>query len=240
MPRLWLLLVPRLRSAQSAIVDGLEQPGIVMDLIDQNVAENFARFEKNHDPTLVHAALETIEAAERNVPIDDKAARRLALSRRLNFFAALDRNIDPEWDASDLPVQGVQPLPDIAKRISGKEYLMQDNPPGWKKITFNFEEGKQEAQSIVVAQQSGDPQTTETVSLGMDNVYRMEKLEGGSFIARRCYWADDHTLVVSQLQSAPQLEETEIRVAFSGNKLKVHVEEKVFGNYTFDFEGTLA
>jgi len=80
-----------------------------MDLIDQNVAENFARFEKNHDPTLVHAALETIEAAERNVPIDDKAARRLALSRRLNFFAALARNIDPEWDASDLPVQGVQP-----------------------------------------------------------------------------------------------------------------------------------
>ena len=80
-----------------------------MDLTDKQVTEKFAAFEKNQDPTLVHEALDLIEATERDIPADDTAARKQALSRRLRFFAALDRNIDPMWDLKNVPVKGAAP-----------------------------------------------------------------------------------------------------------------------------------
>ena len=80
-----------------------------MDLTDKQVAEKFAAFEKNQDPAPVHEALNLIEAAERDVPVDDTAARKQAFSRRLRFFAALDRNIDPKWDPKNVPVKGATP-----------------------------------------------------------------------------------------------------------------------------------
>ena len=60
-----------------------------MDLTDQQVTEKFAAFEKDQDPTLVHEALDLIEAAERDMPVGDAAARKQALSRRLMFFCCI-------------------------------------------------------------------------------------------------------------------------------------------------------
>ena len=80
-----------------------------MDSIDQRVTEKFAEFEKKRDPSLIYEALDSIEAAESGMPVGDAAARKLAVSRRLHFFAALDRNIDPTWDPKKVPVQGVPP-----------------------------------------------------------------------------------------------------------------------------------
>jgi hypothetical protein len=81
----------------------------IMDFIDNQVTEKFVAFEKGQDATLVHEALDLIEAAERNVPVGDTVARKQAIARRLQFFAALDRNIDPQWDANALPVKGATP-----------------------------------------------------------------------------------------------------------------------------------
>jgi hypothetical protein len=86
-----------------------EQTLSAVDLTDKQVTEKFAAFEKDQDPTLMHEALDLIEAAERDVPAGDTAARKQALSRRLRFFAALDRNIDPKWDSKNMPVKGVTP-----------------------------------------------------------------------------------------------------------------------------------
>jgi hypothetical protein len=86
-----------------------EQTGSIMDLIDKRVAEKFAAFEKEQEPSLVYEALDTIEAAERDIPLGDATAREQAISRRLRFFAALDRNIDPIWDPKDMPAKGVPP-----------------------------------------------------------------------------------------------------------------------------------
>ena len=93
----------------SPLVEWTGQTESTMDLADQRVAERFADFEKAQDPTLVLEALETIEAAERDMPIGDAAARKQALSRRLRFFAALDRNVDPQWDPKKVPVRGTTP-----------------------------------------------------------------------------------------------------------------------------------
>jgi hypothetical protein len=86
-----------------------EQTLSIMDSTDKQVTEKFAAFEKEQDPVLVHEALDLIETAERDMPAGDTAARKQALSRRLRFFAALDRNIDPMWDPKDKPVMGVSP-----------------------------------------------------------------------------------------------------------------------------------
>ena len=88
-----------------------EQFGNAMNFMDQQVAEKFAEFEKKQDPTFIYEALDSIEAAESKMPPGDTDARKQALSRRLDFFAALDRNIDPNWDPKNVPPQGVAPPP---------------------------------------------------------------------------------------------------------------------------------
>lgn len=80
-----------------------------MNSTDKQMTEKFAAFEKEQDPTLALEALDLIEAAERDVPLDDTAARKAALAQRLRFFAALDRNIDPTWDVNKIPERPATP-----------------------------------------------------------------------------------------------------------------------------------
>ena len=91
------------------LAERMEHKGTVMDLIDERVAEKMAAFEEEQDPTLVHESLDLIEAAERNVSAGDTTARKQAFARRLRFFAALDRNIDPMWNPEDKPAKGASP-----------------------------------------------------------------------------------------------------------------------------------
>jgi hypothetical protein len=88
-----------------------KQNGIFMDLTDKLVAEKFAAFQNEQEPALVREALEAIEAAEQGVPAGDTEARKRGLALWLFFFAALDRNIDPQWDPKEVPVTGVIPPP---------------------------------------------------------------------------------------------------------------------------------
>ena len=69
----------------SPLVEWTRQTESTMDSITQRVIESFAGMEKGRDPTLVHEALDMIEAAEREIPLGDAAARKRALSRRFFF-----------------------------------------------------------------------------------------------------------------------------------------------------------
>jgi hypothetical protein len=80
-----------------------------MGATDERLTNMLAAFETARDPALVHQALDLIEAAERDIPPGDTAARRQAVSRRLRFLAALDRHIDPQWNVDELPVMGAPP-----------------------------------------------------------------------------------------------------------------------------------
>ena len=93
----------------SAWAEGTKHKGSRMDFTDKQVAEKLATFEKEQDPTLLHESLDLIEAAERGISTGDTAARKQAVSRRLHFFEALDRNIDPTWNPEDIPPHGVPP-----------------------------------------------------------------------------------------------------------------------------------
>lgn len=166
-----------------------------------------------------------IPAASSDTPLPPNPAALASLQDKVKYMAN--------------PVQPVQPLSTVALGASGKTYLMQDNPLGWKTISVTFEEGKPEALATVVTARGTDT-IKSTVAVGLDNIYRLEPLDPGNFAARRGHWIDDHTLLVRQMQSWPDIEETEIRVDFSPEKLKIHAEEMVFGAYTYDFEGTVA
>ncbi len=82
---------------------------MMMDAVSQRVAEKLAAFDSKQDPALLHAALEMIEAAE-CAAADDASARPAMLGRWLGVLAALERNIDAQWDEQQLPTSGA-PLP---------------------------------------------------------------------------------------------------------------------------------
>jgi len=166
-----------------------------------------------------------IPAARSNGPLPANTAALQSLQAYVNYMAN--------------PVQPVAALSDTARRVSGKTYVMDDNPNGWKKVTLTFPEGSLEALATVEAV-DGEATFTQTATIGLDNVYRVEKSENGSFTARRGQWVDDHTFVVRELQSSPDLQETEITVDFGANTVKVHVEEVVLGTYNYDMQGHLA
>ena len=74
---------------------------------DQRVAEKFAGFKKEPDVSLIYQALDLVELAVRETP-----QRARAVSCWLEFFAALDRNIDPHWDPKAVPAKGAKLPPD--------------------------------------------------------------------------------------------------------------------------------
>lgn len=86
-----------------------EQRMTAIDPTDQRVLDKFAAFESGQDVALVQQALDLVEAAERDLPFGDRAARKRALARRLLFLSALDRQIDPHWDPKKLPPKGAAP-----------------------------------------------------------------------------------------------------------------------------------
>ena len=79
-----------------------------MDSTDRRVVELFAAFEKEREPGRVHEALDTIEAADRDLPAGDQAWKQ-AVAHFLRFFDMLDSHIDPKWNQNDEPVTCVRP-----------------------------------------------------------------------------------------------------------------------------------
>lgn len=131
------------------------------------------------------------------------------------------------------PVQPVAPLPAIAGQISGKTFVMDTNETGVESVTLTFETGSAEAMVSVV---SGGQ--TVAVRMGLDNVYRItQDAQTGGQVALWGRWIDDHTLVARQFDPST-LEESEWRITFDGATLQAHIEEKVFGSFSYDLRGT--
>jgi CubicO group peptidase (beta-lactamase class C family) len=159
-----------------------------------------------------------IPAAKSDGPLPANPAAYEELQARVKFLAN--------------PVRPVEPLPEIASNLTGRVFVPESNPFGWKTLTLHLEEGSSEAKVSVL---DGARQTD--LAIGMDNVYRRTDI-GGKATWARGHWEGDSVLVVRQLQWIPDLEETEYRLDFSGDDLKIHVEEVVFGYYTFDIKAT--
>jgi hypothetical protein len=73
--------------------------------------------------------------------------------------------------------------------------------------------------------------------LGLDNLYRITKNPSSdSVIALVGRWEDGTTFLVRRL-NFDTVDEEEWRLVFEGSHLQAHVEERVFGRYSFDLKG---
>ncbi len=90
-----------------------------------------------------------------------------------------------------------QPLPEIAKQISGKTYRLIGIPPaGWPtEITFTFSGDDTYTTSTLTANGK-----ILTVTGGLNNVFYMNKLgpEGKTTVPFRGYWQDERTFIEEQ------------------------------------------
>jgi len=109
--RLFLGVLIAITSLSDCLFQRQKQARSAMDSIDQRMIEKVAEFEKKQDPTLLYEILDSLEAAEAPVAAGDTTARKRAVARRLRFFAALDRHIDPTWNQKTPPPRGVPAPP---------------------------------------------------------------------------------------------------------------------------------
>jgi CubicO group peptidase (beta-lactamase class C family) len=132
------------------------------------------------------------------------------------------------------PVKPVPPMPDTAQRISGQTYILAENDSGWKSVSLTFEEGKSEAQAMVI-NASGEV----SASIGLDNVYRVTALPDGNTIGLRGWWEDEDTFVTRQVQTSPYLEEVLMRMDFTPAGIKIRAQEPVLGNFDIQMSGVV-
>jgi CubicO group peptidase (beta-lactamase class C family) len=127
------------------------------------------------------------------------------------------------------PKQPVPELPLLARSISGKTYLMDDNPLGWQTMTFDFQAGPDIA---TVTIENG--QVSQQEDIGLDNLYRETPGTGGL----RGRWENDNTFIAEQIQPG-QIVEYEYRLVFTGNNLTIELRERVFGGEPVLVQATL-
>jgi len=122
--------------------------------------------------------------------------------------------------------KSTMPLPEIARQISGKTYLLVGLPPGGpKEFSFTFSSGDTYTNTILM----GNGETI-TVTGGLKNVFFMNILgpERKTIMPWRGYWQDEHTFVEEQnfdLSSDVQL--FTVTYTFDGEKVFVTVDSSM-------------
>jgi CubicO group peptidase (beta-lactamase class C family) len=137
--------------------------------------------------------------------------------------------LDAHIQAVANPEQPVQPLPRIARRISGSEYTLGENPFGWKTLVFVFYQGRDTmAVNIDRAQR---------VTIRLDHLYGAQDAPETNQAQFRGHWEDENTFVVEQIWLG-ELVEYEFRLTFSGHELDIVAQERVFGGEAINVHGS--
>jgi hypothetical protein len=124
------------------------------------------------------------------------------------------------------PKKPVDPLPEIAKQISGKTFeIIGDASAGWpEKLTFTFPGGDTYTLEMVM------PGETITVTGGLNNVFYMNKLgaEGETIIPIRGHWQDDHTFIEEQnFDLYSEIQFFTVSYTFEGKKVSIKVDSSM-------------
>jgi hypothetical protein len=117
--------------------------------------------------------------------------------------------------------QPVPALPQTALDISGKTYVLEENPFAWTDMTFIFQPGAAEA----TLKMSGSPD----FSIGLDNRYRLTTVPLGRPVGLRGHWETPDELYVDFV-TVGELMERLVRFKFAGDQVTVTVKELNFGN----------
>lgn len=113
----------------------------------------------------------------------------------------------------------VAPLPDMARQVSGKMYLLEPNPSTLEMIGGVFDDSDE---ATFTFQAAGGPQFT--VPVGLDGVYRFSPGFDGRPSAFRGIWLDAQTFLL-EYDGITNNDHSYFRLTFDGDRIKVSVQE---------------
>jgi len=137
--------------------------------------------------------------------------------------------------ASKPPVpKSMAPLPEIAKTVSGKTYLLEANPLGLKTLAITFA-----PQSDSLVRLTFTDNHTEVRPIGLDGVTRLSP--DGRFglpVGVKGSWQDKHVFLLDYDEVA-NINHYRLRISFNGDRIAMQLSEKTSGSEA-KFEGKMA
>ncbi len=127
--------------------------------------------------------------------------------------------------------KSLAPLPEIAKTVSGKTYLLEDNPVGLKTLSITFTSPSDASVRLVFADNH-----TEARPIGLDGVARLSP--AGRFglpVGVRGSWENKNEFLLDYDEVA-NINHYLLRISFNGTSIAVRLSEKTLG-LEAEFEG---
>jgi hypothetical protein len=132
--------------------------------------------------------------------------------------------------AASLPRLPVAGLPPAGQALNGKPIRIGENPFGWETMTITFEEGVDFA----------DIQFNNGVqlSVGLDNLYRVQDLPGSGKVGFKAAWERDDRFTVQQIVLGTW-SELEISLTIDGDRVTLFQRNVVDGGDLVRIEGQI-
>jgi hypothetical protein len=126
------------------------------------------------------------------------------------------------------PDQPAAALPPIAALVSGRTYILAENPFGWRSLALRFDPGSRVA-IVTVDEKLG-------LMIGLDNRYRATGVPGAGTIALRGRWeagpAQAPGTFTVEAVTLGEFPHQAMRFSFSGPDLTLSVMDKVLDTKT--------
>ncbi len=127
--------------------------------------------------------------------------------------------------------QAVPALPQTALEISGKTYLLDPNPLGWKNMTFDFQPDSDTA----VLRMSGSPD----LEIGLDQHYRLTETPDSRPVGLRGRWLAADEFELDYIIQGEFIESVG-RFKFEGNQVILNITNLNFGGPPMKLHGSIA
>ncbi len=126
--------------------------------------------------------------------------------------------------------QPVPAVPRTAFNITGKTFVLDQNPLGWQDMTFSFLAGSDEA----ILSISGSPD----MKIGLDNRYRLTEIPGSRPLGLRGRWDASEEFYLDYIIQGDIIESVG-QFKFEGNQMTLKITNLNFGNPPIILHGSL-
>ncbi len=179
---------------------------------------------------VVTAELETfMEAPEIEHMLNDHILAAVKSDSSLAENQAGVSRLQAALQAAANPIRDIPQLPALAGEISGKTYILEENPNGWKNLSISFEAGSPVARVAM----NGDPNQEE---IGLDNIYRLGLATPNHMMRGR--WVDGQTFQIDWVPLVGNSGTTQIRAKFSGNTIEISIAPMIFKGQPLVIKGS--
>jgi CubicO group peptidase (beta-lactamase class C family) len=156
-----------------------------------------------------------------------------ALPENPEAYQQLQEKIEAAAKAPDQEPEPVQPLPEIAKEIEGKTYILDPNPVDIQSLSLTFDEERGEALLTLSFPEEQDREYL----LGLDNVSRIFSGSFGLAAAAKGSWESDNVFVI-HLDEVGNINQWRISLTFEADRVDVQMQEMT-GLGSSEFGGRL-